>query len=270
MESTTPLPNLFSLYPTDHSPHREFSDTGAGAPSTKGINRTFVPNRKLLAPRSFKCVSSDCSDLQLSTHQLRESVKASPRPTRDQDATAFRKPSLAEAFLLADKKLSRCNIEFSCAAAQPQPFPHPANVVYSNQSVALGDNCNDLLCSIFQSPTNVDRNELCAPSWTLFFNQRFYSQKGSSHLICRTIYRNPFSAMRFRRISFFIKPWRQVQVTLDYHPGTCDCTSTCLPAKPYERVQNHTFHKLPTDLRRLHLVNYVSHVHSKSPLPCLR
>ena len=63
MESTTALPNLFSLYPTDHSPHREFSDTGAGAPSTKGINRTFVPNLKLLAPRSFECVSGDCSDL---------------------------------------------------------------------------------------------------------------------------------------------------------------------------------------------------------------
>ena len=63
MESTTALPNLFSLYPTDHSPHREFSDTGAGAPSTKGINRTFVPNLKLLAPRSFECVPGDCSDL---------------------------------------------------------------------------------------------------------------------------------------------------------------------------------------------------------------
>ncbi len=91
MESTTALPNLFSLYPTDHSPHKEFSDWGAGAPSTKGINRTFVPNLKLLAPRSFECVSGDCSDLQLSTHQLSESVKASPRPTQRSGRHGFPK-----------------------------------------------------------------------------------------------------------------------------------------------------------------------------------
>ena len=43
MESTTALPNLFMPHPRDHSPHKEFSDWGAGAFSIKLISGRSVP-----------------------------------------------------------------------------------------------------------------------------------------------------------------------------------------------------------------------------------
>ena len=50
MESTTALPNLFMPRPRDHSPHKEFSDWGAGAFSIKLISGRSVLPLKLFDP----------------------------------------------------------------------------------------------------------------------------------------------------------------------------------------------------------------------------